>query len=79
MRNLSERADSAAIIKAVAAMSASLGMDTTVEGVETAEQLDRVRLEGCTEVQGYFYSSPRPACDLPGLIAALSIGERMAG
>ena len=71
VRDLSERADSAAIVKAVAAMSASLGMDTTAEGVETIEQLERVRLEGCTEVQGYFYSRPKPASEIPGLIASL--------
>jgi len=75
VRDLSERADSAAIIKAVAAMSASLGMDTTAEGVETLDQLDRVRHEGCTEVQGYYYSRPRPASEIPRLISSLSIHE----
>jgi diguanylate cyclase (GGDEF)-like protein len=75
VRDLSERADSAAIIKAVAAMSASLGMDTTAEGVETLDQLDRVRHEGCTEVQGYYYSRPRPASEIPRLISSLSTHE----
>ena len=81
VRDLSERADSAAIVKAVATMSASLGMDTTAEGVETLEQLERVRLEGCTEVQGYFYSKPRPAREVPDLIASLSgaAPDRAAG
>ena len=81
VRDLSESADSAAIVKAVAAMSASLGMDTTAEGVETVAQLERVRLEGCTEVQGYLYSKPRPAREIPDLIAALSEAslDRAAG
>ena len=39
----------------------SLGMTTTAEGVETEEQLDRVREQGCTEVQGYLFSPPLPA------------------
>jgi diguanylate cyclase (GGDEF)-like protein len=71
VRDLSERPGSVAIVKAVATMSASLGMDTTAEGVETIEQLERVRLEGCTEVQGYFYSKPRPAREIPQLISCL--------
>jgi predicted signal transduction protein with EAL and GGDEF domain len=53
--------DSAAIIRAVAGLGASLGMETTAEGVETAEQLDLVRRDGYTEVQGYFLCPPRPA------------------
>jgi len=76
VRDLSERADSAAIIKAVATMSASLGMDTTAEGVETLDQLERVRLEGCTEVQGYLYSKPRPASEILRLISSLSTREQ---
>jgi len=37
---------------------------TTAEGIETAEQLAQVRAEGCTEVQGYLFSAPRPAAEL---------------
>jgi EAL domain-containing protein (putative c-di-GMP-specific phosphodiesterase class I) len=33
-------------------------MTTTAEGVETADQLDRLRREGCTEAQGYLFSKP---------------------
>lgn len=48
----------------------SLGIATTAEGVETHEQLERVRAEGCTEVQGYLFSPPRPASEIGALIAA---------
>ena len=59
-----------AIVRAVAGLGTSLGIATTAEGVETAEQLERVRAEGCTEVQGYLFSPPRPASELGDLIAA---------
>jgi len=36
-------------------------MSTTAEGVETADQLDLVREQGCTEVQGFLFSPPLPA------------------
>ena len=45
--------DSVAIIRAVTGLAVSLGMTTTAEGVETKEQLDILRTEGCTQVQGY--------------------------
>lgn len=34
-------------------------MTTTAEGVEKQERLDFVKLEGYTEIQGYFFSPPR--------------------
>ena len=68
VRDLSERPDCLAIIRAVAGLGISLGIATTAEGVETQEQLDRLRAEGCTEVQGYLFSPPRPATELAGLM-----------
>ena len=64
VRDLSDKQDCAAIIRAVVGLGTSLGMTTTAEGVETIEQLEQVRAEGCTEVQGYLFSPPRRACDL---------------
>jgi diguanylate cyclase (GGDEF)-like protein/PAS domain S-box-containing protein len=61
---LAERPDCLAIIRAVAGLGLSLGIATTAEGIETREQLERVRAEGCTEVQGYLFSAPRPAAEL---------------
>src|SRR4029077_9660125 len=42
--------DALAILRAVAGLGHSLGIATTAEGVETEEQLERVREEGCTEM-----------------------------
>jgi len=58
-----------AIIQAIATLGASLGVETTAEGIETLEQLDLVRRAGCTEVQGYLISRPRPASELPAVIS----------
>jgi diguanylate cyclase (GGDEF)-like protein len=55
------------IVRAVAAMAMGLGMAATAEGVETQEQLDTVRLEGCTEMQGYLFSRPRPVHEIEQL------------
>jgi predicted signal transduction protein with EAL and GGDEF domain len=59
-----------AIVRAVTQMGLSLGMCTTAEGVETSEQLDIVRSEGCREVQGYLFSTPKPASEIARMLAA---------
>ena len=61
-------ADSGCIVRAVAGLGTSLGMVTTAEGVETAAQLAQLRIEGCTEAQGYFFSPPRPSDEIPAVL-----------
>jgi predicted signal transduction protein with EAL and GGDEF domain len=56
-----DRPESAAVVKAVADLGKRLGVTTVAEGVETQAQLDRIREEGCTEIQGYFYGRPAPS------------------
>lgn len=74
IRELSDEEDSRVIVRAIAAMGASFKLTTTAEGVETEEQLRCLRLEGCTEIQGYLVSPPRPAAEIPGLLARLANG-----
>jgi diguanylate cyclase (GGDEF)-like protein len=60
VRDAVARPDCAAVVKAVADLGKRLGVTTVAEGVETQAHLDRVREEGCSEVQGYFYGRPVP-------------------
>jgi EAL domain-containing protein (putative c-di-GMP-specific phosphodiesterase class I) len=78
VRDLCKNKEAIAIIHAVSGLAASLGMTTTVEGVETKEQLELVRAEGCTEVQGYLFSKPRPAAEVPRLLERLARKKRVA-
>jgi diguanylate cyclase (GGDEF)-like protein len=55
------RAESAAIVAAIAGLGRSLGAETTAEGVETAAQAELARAAGCTQAQGYLYSRPLTA------------------
>jgi len=60
VRDMTAHSDSAAIVTAVAALAAELGMTTTAEGIETQDQLDAVDRAGCTEAQGYLLGKPHP-------------------
>lgn len=73
--DLGQSRDNVAIVRAMADLGSSLGIETTAEGVETEAQLAIVRGCGCTHVQGYLVSAPRPASDIPGLLASLSAGQ----
>ncbi len=62
-------ADSHAILKAVSGLGTSLGMAITAEGVETAEQLARIRGQRCTHVQGFLTGRPMAIDQVSGFIA----------
>jgi diguanylate cyclase (GGDEF)-like protein len=72
VRDLLVDEGSLAIVRAIAGLGVSFGMTTTAEGVETEEQMRCLNLEGCIEVQGYFYSKPVPAHEIAELLANLS-------
>jgi EAL domain-containing protein (putative c-di-GMP-specific phosphodiesterase class I) len=61
----------ATIVRAIVGLGHSLGISTTAEGVETAQQFAQIRQKGCTEVQGYFISPARPAQELMALLRRL--------
>lgn len=60
-----------AIIASIVSLAEALGMETTAEGVETLDELDLVRLLGCSHVQGYIYEKPLNGA---GVIARLAQG-----
>ncbi len=59
-----------AVVRSVAQLGVSLGLSTTAEGVETKEQLEHVRAEGCTEMQGFYICPPSPIGEIARLIRA---------
>ncbi len=61
VRDITSDSDDKAIVTAIINMATSLGMRTIAEGVETAGQLAFLRLQGCDEVQGYYFSKPLTA------------------
>ena len=73
VRGAAADAGSLNIVRAVTAMAKGLGMVTTAEGVETAEQLEIARSEGCTEVQGFYFGQPVLADEIETLLSDVQI------
>jgi diguanylate cyclase (GGDEF)-like protein len=69
VREVTCNSSSASIIRAVVSIAADRNMITTAEGVETEEQRDTVALLGCTQMQGYLFSAPRPAEEIRSVLA----------
>ncbi len=59
----------AEVVRAAAALGASLGLGVVAEGVESREQLERLRALGVAFAQGYLFSPPLPAAEAELLIA----------
>jgi len=68
--DISETDGSSSIVQAVVNIAAALNMTTAAEGVETEAQRQLLRRLGCTEMQGYLFSAPKPAADVKRLFGA---------
>ena len=74
VRDIPRSADDMAISAAIIAMGHSMGLRVLAEGVETAEQLDFLRVRGCDAYQGYYCSRPVPAEAFAALVQAQQAG-----
>jgi diguanylate cyclase (GGDEF)-like protein len=56
------------IVSAVVDLASNLDLRSIAEGVETQDQLDRLRELGCDQAQGYLFARPLPPDDIPAAI-----------
>jgi diguanylate cyclase (GGDEF)-like protein len=61
-----------AVIRTVTRLALDLGVDTVAEGVETDEQRQQLCADGCSHLQGYFFSRPTAVDRVPGIIRDLA-------
>ena len=59
------------IVKAMIELTHALGLKVIAEGVESAEQLRRLRQMRCDFAQGYYFSEPLPCEGISALLEAL--------
>ena len=60
VHDVSKGGESIAIVRAIIDLARALKIEVVAEGVETADQLNHLVAEGCTEMQGYYFSKPAP-------------------
>ncbi len=65
--DIADEDGSSSIVQAVVNIAAALRMTTVAEGVETTAQRELLRKLGCTEMQGYLFSVPKPAAEVKHL------------
>jgi EAL domain-containing protein (putative c-di-GMP-specific phosphodiesterase class I) len=68
VRGIPVDASDVAITETILAMAASLGLKVVAEGVETADQMYFLERRGCDEMQGFYFSKPLPAEDVPAYL-----------
>ncbi|HJV50579.1 MAG TPA: EAL domain-containing protein [Noviherbaspirillum sp.] len=61
VRDITHAPDDAAIVASIISLAHHLKRHVIAEGVETQEQISYLRLHGCNEMQGYYFSKPVPA------------------
>jgi diguanylate cyclase (GGDEF)-like protein/PAS domain S-box-containing protein len=78
IREICTDPDDEAIANAVISLGHGLKMQVIAEGVETLEQLEHLRAQGCDEIQGYYFSRPLPAEDFAQLVKSSLAGVKPA-
>jgi EAL domain-containing protein (putative c-di-GMP-specific phosphodiesterase class I) len=61
VQGLGRDVEDSSIVAAVVNLAHSLGLSATAEGVETSEQVERLRVLGCELAQGFYFARPEPA------------------
>jgi diguanylate cyclase (GGDEF)-like protein len=77
VRDIAMDSDDASIVRAVIGMGKSLDMQVVAEGVETSEQFDFLRQQGCPEGQGYYFSEPIVAAEFARNLGRHPSGQRL--
>ncbi len=68
VRDLPDDPDDRVIARSILSLGHNLGLDVVAEGAETRAQLELLRAEGCGAAQGYLFSPPVPAAELPEVV-----------
>jgi diguanylate cyclase len=71
VQSIADTPNVATLVATVVSLARAFNMKTVAEGVETAEQLQKLRHIKCDQAQGYLFSRPVPAADVPSVISRL--------
>ena len=72
VRDIGTDVSDAAIVHSIISLGHRLKLSVIAEGVESLEQLDFLRVRGCDEIQGYYFSRPLPVDEFVSFIKSRS-------
>jgi EAL domain-containing protein (putative c-di-GMP-specific phosphodiesterase class I) len=72
VQSISDTPNVATLVSTIVSLARAFNMKTVAEGVETADQLQKLRILKCDQAQGYLFSRPVPASEVPSVIDRLS-------
>lgn len=75
MRDLVRDTSTGAIVDCILDLARSLDLECVAEGVETPEQLERLREGRCAEVQGFLFSRAVPIGEVPALLGRSEVSS----
>jgi diguanylate cyclase (GGDEF)-like protein len=78
VRRVATEADDNALVSAIVSMAKVLRLSVTAEGVEDEEQRECLTELGCDELQGFLFSSPLPAPQVPAVVAQIAAAAKRA-
>jgi EAL domain-containing protein (putative c-di-GMP-specific phosphodiesterase class I) len=73
VREVDRNPKDAAIVRAISALARSLGIGFVAEGVEESSQAEYLETCDCAEMQGYLFSPPVPADELPEILSRFGL------
>ncbi len=79
IRDIDAHPERRAIVRAITSLASARGMKTIAEGIETEAELDCIRAEGCTHVQGYLTGRPQSAEAASALVASTAFTQAASG
>jgi diguanylate cyclase (GGDEF)-like protein/PAS domain S-box-containing protein len=68
MRDIASEPAAEAVVRSILSLGQNLGLDCVAEGVETRQQLDYLKKQMCTEMQGFLYSPALPGAECGALL-----------
>jgi diguanylate cyclase (GGDEF)-like protein len=77
--DVTTNADNNAIVRAAIALAHNLDLEVVAEGVETVEQVELLRAQGCQFAQGYIFGRPVPDDQLFELVREVEERWRLQG
>jgi diguanylate cyclase (GGDEF)-like protein len=75
VQSIADTPNVAMLVSTIVSLARAFNMKTVAEGVETAEQLQRLRVMKCDQAQGYLFSRPVPASGVRAVITRLQLSK----